>query len=202
MRTPGMSRALCLVTLVSGLGLLTLDEKLAQPTGDVNFVLGQKWLDPDDWAPVENQSEFAVNASWGHEAWDIHIATDFSYSRDRWEFDPPIGSPLETTLSTWELSVGYRKIWETRNIRSFIGGGFALINAKAEVEAGGVTVSEDGSSVGPWVAGGVFWRLGSRFNIGFEERYSHAKVKIFDVDKQVGGFHVGLLLGWGWPASR
>jgi hypothetical protein len=198
-----MSRALCLVALVSGLGLLTLDEKLAQPTGDVNFVLGQKWLDPDDWAPVENQSEFAVNGSWGNEAWDIHIATDFSYSRDRGElFDPSIGFPLKITLSTWELSVGYRKIWETRNIRSFIGGGFGLINAKAEGEALGVTVSEDGSSVGPWVAGGVFWRLGSRFNIGIDARYSDAKVKISDVDVEAGGFHGGLILGWGWPASR
>ena len=156
MRTPGTSRALCLVALVSGLGLLTPDEKLAQSTGHVNFVLGQKSLDPDDWEPAEKQNELAVDASWGDEAWPIHIATDFSYSLDQVDvFDPSVGFPVKFTASTWELSVGYRKIWETRNIR-----------------------------------------------IGIDARYSDAKVKISDVHVEAGGFHGGLILGWGWPASK
>ena len=48
----------------------------AETTGNVNFVLGLKALDEDDWAPVEDQGEFGALISWGKEGWPVHIAID------------------------------------------------------------------------------------------------------------------------------
>jgi len=44
----------------------------------------------------------------------------------------------------------------------------------------------------------LFWRLGKRFNIGLDVRYSKAEITLFNVDVDAGGTHAGLLLGWGW----
>ena len=46
--------------------------------------------------------------------------------------------------------------------------------------------------------GGIFWRLGKRFNLGLEARFSAAQVKLSGRDVQAGGVSVGLILGWGW----
>jgi len=78
----------------------------------------------------------------------------------------------------------------------------ALVYGKFEVSSGGITVSDDDSVQGGWVGGGVFWRLGRAFNIGVSARYSKATVTFFGVDGEGGGTHLGLLLGWGWPAGR
>ena len=45
-------------------------------TGNVNFVLGQKYLDKDDWEPLEEQGEFAALVSWGGKSWPVQIAID------------------------------------------------------------------------------------------------------------------------------
>jgi hypothetical protein len=77
-----------------------------------------------------------------------------------------------------------------------------LVYGKFEGSLGGVTVSDDDMVVGAWVGGGVFWHLGRVFNIGFSARYSKATVTFFGIDGEGGGTHAGVLLGWGWPASR
>jgi hypothetical protein len=60
----------------------------------------------------------------------------------------------------------------------------------------------NGSALGLWIGGGIYWRLGSRFNIGLAARYSSASVELFGVDVEAGGPMYGMLLGWGWPASK
>jgi len=47
--------------------------------GNVNFILGQKALDEDDWTPpdLDTQRESGVEVTWGGESWPIQIATDF-----------------------------------------------------------------------------------------------------------------------------
>ena len=69
----------------------------------------------------------------------------------------------------------------------------ALING--EVEALGASYDDDGT--GFWVDGGVFWRLGRRFNAGFEARVSRGEISLFDTDLEAGGEHIGFVLGFG-----
>ena len=98
---------------------------------------------------------------------------------------------------TSELNIGVRKIWDqSPNVRPFIGGGLAFINAEAKGSGLGVTVSDDDTGTGIWIGGGVYWTLADHFNIGLEAKYSDAEVTIFGVDAEAGGTHFGVLVGY------
>ena len=164
--------------------------------------VGQKQLDDDDWEPVEDQGEFGVLISWGKEGWPVHIAIDLLGStKEETVFDPFIGT-FDLKGSTSEIGVGVRKIWQSDKMRPHLGGGIALVNGEIEGALGGISVTSDDSTVGAWVDGGIFWRLGNRFNIGFDARYSKAEIKPsvsgVEFDVEAGGLHAGLLLGFGW----
>ena len=167
----------------------------AEGSGDVNFVLGQKSLNQEDWQPVEKQDAFGVEMSWGKKRWPIQIATDLfgSYKEDK---DAGI------TGKTSELGIGIRKIWGHRHVHPYLGGGAAFVYGGAELDFSGIMVKDSDTSAGPWAGGGIFWRLGSRFNLGLAARYSKAKVTLFDSDLEAGGYSGGLILGWGWPAAK
>jgi hypothetical protein len=165
--------------------------------GDVNFFLGGKKLDDDDWSDsdvdVSEQGEFGAQISVGKAAWPVRIAIDVLGSSKEDE----IGL-LDVEGKTSEIALGVRKIWTKGKVRPFVGGGLVHVSAEGEFAAGGFDVSDDDSAGGLWADGGVFWRLGQRFNIGFDVRLSAAEVELFQVDTEAGGSHLGLLLGWGW----
>ena len=164
-------------------------------TGEANFILGQKVLDESEWQPVENQDLFGVEVSWGGKSWPIQIATDLfgSYKED---------SKEGITAKTSEFGMGVRKIWGRRHVHPYLGGGAAVVYGAAEMDFSGIIVKDSDISTGAWAGGGIFWRLGSRFNLGLAARYSRSKVTLFDSDLEAGGYEGGLILGWGWPAAR
>ena len=166
-----------------------------ESSGDVNFILGQKLLNQEDWEPVEAQDEFGVEVSWGKKGWPIQIATDLfgSYKED---------NNAGITGKTSEFGIGIRKIWGHGHVHPYIGGGAAFIYGGAELDFSGIVVKDSDTSPGAWAGGGVFWRLGSRFNLGLAARYSKATVTLFDSDLEAGGYEGGLILGWGWPAAK
>ena len=191
---PGRHGKLMLLVIVLS---LTAPSLALSGTGNVNFFLGQKYLKESDWEPVEDQPEFGAEISFGGESWPVLIAVDVFGSTNEETI-----SGIDIEGSTAEIGVGVRRIWEPGRTRPYIGGGLALVVAEFEGRFSGVTLSEDDTGIGAWVGGGVFWRLGSRFNLGIAARYSKAEVTIFGVDAEAGGTHVGILLGWGWPASQ
>lgn len=167
----------------------------ARADGDVNFFLGQKELSKDDWEPTQSQPEFGLEMSFGEKDWPVDIAVDLFSSSDD---DTLFGLKVEG--STSELGVGVRKIWKSGSTMPYIGGGLASI--KGTIKSNFLGVDESDSSLGAWFGGGVFWRLGPRFNIGVAARYSKATITLAGIDGEGGGLHYGLLLGWGWPASK
>jgi len=188
-------------------GLLALPVAAAPDefTGEVNFLIGLKSLEENDWAPVEDQGMIGAEMSWGRTEWPVHIATDVIVSaaeEDTPIFDPFFGTVSTTiTGTTFEVAAGIRKIWEAGRCRPYVGGGIALLVATIEGEALGITVDDDDSAIGPWVGGGVFWRLGAHFNLGASLRWSGADVDLFGVEADAGGLTYGLLLGFGWPGK-
>ena len=165
----------------------------ADSKGDVNFIIGAKSLDRNDWNPVEDQGEFGAEVTWGGSHWPIAFATDLVASSHGADL---LG--IRINGQTSELAFGLRKIWEAGAARPYIGGGVAKIAAQLE-QAG---VKEDDTALGEWVGAGIFWRLGSRFNLGLAARLSRGKVTLFGTEIEAGGTHAGLILGWGWPAKK
>ena len=164
--------------------------------GNANFFLGTKSLDKDDWEPVEEHGAFGVELSWGNTDWPVYIVSYLFWSADAQDF-----TLFETVAVTSELNVGVRKIWgESRKTRPYVGGGIAIVRGYVQERFDFFPdVDSSDAAVGPWVGGGVFWRLGSRFNIGMSARWSKADVEIFNRSVDAGGFQFGLLLGFGWP---
>lgn len=164
-------------------------------TGNVNFFLGQKALESNDWAPLEDQVAFAVLFDFKLSGWPVSLAVDTLGSYD----DITIaGNTVEG--STAELDIGVRKIWEPAgsSVRPYIGGGLAFINAEVRESYSYYTYSDDDTGMGFWLNGGVYWTLSHHFNLGLDLRYSQAEVTVFDYDAEAGGTSAGLILGYHW----
>ena len=192
MRRASMRMAPALALLFFVAAVMTPAVARADSKGDVNFIIGQKKLDKD-WDPNDSQGEFGAEVTWGGSDWPIAFATDIVASSAAADI---IGVEVKDQSS--ELAFGVRKIWEAGHARPYIGGGIAKLAVQRE--AGGVKV--DDSTLGAWIGGGIFWRLGSRFNIGLAARISRGQVTLNGTDTEAGGSHAGLILGWGWPAHK
>lgn len=186
---------------------------------NLNFVLGTKLLDADDWRVGDNQGSIAFLSTFGSSSWPVQVAIDVlgSGSGSTTTFYPLSGVEIrgnELVQSTFELDVGVRKIWRAGKARPFVGGGLAVIWGQQEEEIfllppldyeGTVfdtfpplVLSESDEAPGAWIDGGIFWRLGRMFNIGVEARYSRAELSFGPRKVQAGGLNLGLILGWGW----
>jgi hypothetical protein len=195
--------AVTVVVLVAA--AFTFSPAWAGADGHVNFFIGQKSLDGDDWEPIEDQLEFGAVMSFGQDKWPVHIAVDILAAADEETvFDPFGGGNVTVTGSTFEVAAGVRKIWKKGRVLPYIGAGVCVIGAAVELDHGFVSVDGSDSGVGFWAGGGLFWRLGGHFNIGLDARYSSADVDIdfgsgiVAQDVSAGGLHYGVLLGFGW----
>ncbi len=180
--------------LVIVLMLFSISASANEWTGNVNFFLGQKTLDKEDWDFINKQPEFGVLVDFKQQDWPVSIAIDILGSSDD---GTESGVLIEGQTS--EINIGVRKIWVTpgSSIKPYIGGGVALINA--EIKATGFTsISEDDNGTGIWLGGGIYWTLGQTFNIGLDLRYSQADVTLFGETGEAGGTHAGLMLGYHW----
>jgi hypothetical protein len=171
--------------------------------GDVNFFLGQKSLDSDDWKPIDDQVEFGAVMSFGADDWPVRIAADVLTSVEEKDVNG-FGGNVTLTGVTFELAGGVRKIWQNGNVRPYLGAGVGVIGAALELDNGIATIDANDATLGFWAGTGVFFRLGSNFNIGADVRFSTAKVDLdfgagnIARDVNVGGLHYGMLLGFGW----
>ena len=195
--------------------ILPLTSSGLDARGDINFFLGQKKLADDSLEPLDRQFEFGTQMSFGGEKWPVAIAVDIMLSADAesvnvdyydyyyygyYSYDGYI------VAATAEIDVGVRKTWEfdTNPIRPYVGGGLGIMSGAVVLtdDDGDEIESDSDATVGFWAGGGVFWRLGSKFNLGLSLRYSKAELDLSKVSLEkktdVGGFHAGLLLGWGW----
>jgi hypothetical protein len=85
----------------------------------------------------------------------------------------------------------------------FVVGGLAFVLATAEVQSGFWWVDDDDSSGAVYAQGGIFWRLGRRFNIGVDARLlTGSEIELFGEKGDADYFQFGLLLGFGWPATK
>ena len=190
-------RSLALIVVIA----LATAPALAE--GNANFLIGVRQLDEDLWDPLDQQVVGGGTVDFGGADWPIHLETGFYGSSDK-EDDDSLLLGAEVTVNVAEFFFGVNKTWEPGgNIRPYVGGGLASAAADVEIDTSIGDVDDDDSSLGAYVHGGVFWRLGKRFNIGFDARVlTGTDLTLFDEDFDVDYFQGGLVLGFGWPASK
>jgi hypothetical protein len=194
-----------LVLSVLSQALCETDKDSNRWSGNVNLFLGEKFLDKDNWEPVDEQFEMGIlmDLDVKHRWIPFSFALDFLYSRDEADvgtLDLGVGTFYSNVESRiMELDLGIRKIWEApRNIRPFIGGGLAIINGELKADSIGQSVSDDETGFGMWADIGAYVTLSERFNLGIDARWSKAEVDLFDREAKVGGWHIGALAGMHW----
>ena len=173
--------------------------------GNANFLLGVRQLDEDVWDPLDQQGAFGVTVDFGGAEWPIHLETGFYGSADEEDvFDNFLLLEGELSASVAEFFFGVNKTWETSGkTRPFVGGGLATVTTDIELDTPIGDADDDDSSLGAYVHGGVFWRLGKRFNLGLDARIlTGTDLTLFDEDIDADYFQGGLVLGFGWPASK
>lgn len=166
--------------------------------GDFNLLLAGKRLNDYEWGPTDRQGELGLQTNWRGQDWPVALAADLLFSgRDR-GFISSRGF-TEQSARTSELDLGARKIWRPGpNARPYFGGGLAIVSGELELRGPpGVTVDRD-DGAGVWLGGGIFWTLGSAFNLGLDAKITAAGVRLFGVRRNAGGLHLGLLLGYHW----
>jgi hypothetical protein len=176
------------------LGLLTAP---AFAEGNANFVLGWRGLNEDFWSPVDDQLMDGATADFGKENWPVHLAIGvYSSAAEKGEWS--------VVAATFEASFGVLKVWNVAgNTHPFVGGGLSFVFAAAEVESGFGWSEDDDNSGAVYAQGGIFWRLGRRFNIGVDARLlTGSEIELFGEKGDADYFQFGLLLGFGWPATK
>jgi opacity protein-like surface antigen len=157
--------------------------------GNVNFILGQRNLSDEVWEFVDLDSQplFGVNADFGGEGWPVHVAVGVNISAD---------TSGDLTAAIADLSVG--GLWVPRKgktVRPYLGAGVSTV---------GVAIDDDfddetDQSFGFYANGGVFFRLGSHFNIGADLRMVRGtSFEVLGAEFDADYVQLGLLLGVGW----
>jgi hypothetical protein len=165
-------------------------------TGNLNVSLGLKYLDSDDWDPLDEQLEFGILLDFRPKKWPFNIAIDYLDSHDSEIRSVFIFSWVtEAEGDTREIDIGIRKIWENfPTVRPYIGGGVAFINGEMYIAGLG---TEDDDGTGYWINAGLYWTF-KALNLGFDFRYSQADITLFGKDLDAGGFHAAVIFGAHW----
>ena len=173
----------------------------ARYEGNLNLVLGKKWLQNGDWSPVEEQQDIGLMFAFAEERIPVLFAFDVFLSHDD---GPPGAQPDGTPVEgqTTEFAIGFRKMWGTHVFRPHLGAGGTMIQAEMNTASSGGPVRRSDRGYGVWIDGGMTWRVAKHLNLGFEVRYSKADVDLssgFDtIEAAAGGLHVGGTIGYGW----
>lgn len=190
------------VLLLVGAAAAAPTAALARYEGNVNFVVGQKWLNSSDWQSVDTQPELGVMLAFAPERAPIYFAMDVLASQKSTTTTSSAGDRVDVEGETREYDVGVRKVWRSGSVHPFLGAGGCLIVSRLRMDSATSSTHYGDENFGVWVDGGVTWRIGAHFNLGFNLRVSTAHATFASTDPQVeaatGGFHAGLLLGYGW----
>jgi hypothetical protein len=181
-----------------GLFLLSIGSGNAMAAGiegNINMLFGQKYLDDDDWEPVEDQLLLGVMFDITPAGSPIAFAVDMLATSDEDDFYDGFDF-YEVTGSTTEIDLGIRWYTPPSVVRGYIGGGLAVINAEIEVAVNGYEASEDDTAVGYFINGGLIVTLMNHLNLGLNARYSAADVEIAGYDTEAGGFALAGVVGY------
>ncbi len=208
-----MKKILCTTLLFFSLLVSPQILNAGEWSSNINIFLGVKLLDKDDWGKFDDQFELGLLADVKKIKWPVSLVANLIFSidstsdyDDSWKDDRYRYTYRGEEAYTAELNLGIKKIWSLPKTWNFyIAGGGAVIYGGAEVTRSDNlngyyldTDDEDDFGLGYWGALGVYKTIGRKFNLGLDMRYSNAKIRLYHEDRDAGGMHIGLILGFCW----
>ena len=211
-----MKKILCAGFLVLSLIFAPHSSIAGEWSFNLNGVLGAKFLEKDDWGKFDDQFELGFMADARKKDWPVSLVANLFYSSDStsdyddsWRDDRYRYTYYAEEGYTAELNLGLKKIWFLpKNWKIYVAGGGAVIYGGVEITREDNldgdyrdTDNEDDVGLGYWGAFGIYKTFKRHFNLGLDVRYSDAKIRLYHEDRNAGGFHVGLILGFCWDAE-
>jgi opacity protein-like surface antigen len=162
-------------------------------SGHISGFIGGKKMMSSDWPDLDMHFSMGVFFDIKKDSWPISIVLDLTDTGGKNKHDG-----LEDLGHTTEYHLGIRKIFVNRDsdIQPYFGGGVSFIYAEQELETITTTTTQDDRGVGSWVGAGMYYEINPRFVLGFDVRYSHGEVTLFDKELNGGGIHAGMTVGY------
>jgi outer membrane protein with beta-barrel domain len=164
--------------------------------GNLNFTLGQRNLSDSNWDQWDTQGVFGATVDFEVKDWPVELEGGLQGSNVT---KSVFGTDVKAEVH--EIFFGANKTWNLKKgkMHPFAGAGIADVTAK--FSGGGLSDSD--SSTGVYLHGGIFWRLGHRFNIGFDGRVMlGTNITLNGASGDSNYTQLGVLLGFGWPKSK
>ena len=169
------------------------------------FLYGQRFLqESEDWEPVEDQQAIGVTfdlydpAAWYLEDRDIGYEIGLQHA---WDDGNVAGVDVEA--ETTEIFAGGRLTFHylKKRLHPYIGTGLTYLRAEADSEStlpSGFSGSDDDSSFGLYVHGGLYYSLTKAFFVGLDYRWVLFTSVDVGIDTDVDYQQLGLMIGFGF----
>ncbi len=194
-------------TLLTAFSTALIAATPALAGGNANFAPGVRTLGDEMWEEVEPQPVSGFTVDFGREAWPISLAIGYHVSVREEDDREVAGFQGDFRGVVGEISFGVRKTWRSSgSARLYVEGGASTVIADMRLEDSLGEIEDNDVSPGAYAQAGVFWRLGSRFNIGGSARALVGTDFALNDFAQFGEgdadyLQLALALGWGWPAE-
>jgi len=189
-----MKKRFLIFVLVLSITFIVINQSYAKSdwTGNANLTFGK----PINNDPTRGIYGFGTNVDFGKKSWPVNIAIaffKFKGSGDGW-----LGS---VDTSATELRFGVKKIWHipsTELPSMYLGGGLFMGDARHDWPDDSVESDEQSEGFGGWVNSGIFWTMGTHFNLGIDLVVSYGRFQDHMYGLETAGLKAALLLGYHW----
>jgi len=139
--------------------------------GNVQFLIGQRYLG-DVWSPLDEPMMFGMNIDFAPASSPVHVALGFSMAWDKQDVGTPVfGKTGDLQNGFFEFSTGF--VWlpvKKAFVRPYLGAGVLILGAGVGSNFDFWDAGDGDHSFGFYANGGVFFKVGESFNIGFDGR--------------------------------
>ena len=172
--------------------------------GNVQFVIGQRYMSDDLWKPLDEPTVFGVEIDFAPASSPVHVALGLQFAGDSGNAtveDPFLGATGSVDSTLFEFSTGF--LWHPVKkaiVRPYLGAG-ALMMVAANDTTWGV-FDDDGESdqsFGFYGNAGLFFKVGDHFNIGIDGRIVRGtNITLAGRELDADYEQVAILLGFSW----
>ncbi|MEZ6014871.1 MAG: outer membrane beta-barrel protein [Planctomycetota bacterium] len=158
-----------------------------------SVLLGQRSLDEDDYAPLEDQALLGLEFSDGGTPDSIGFEVGFAGSSSSEDVFIPGFGTTDSQTTVGEIYAGVRKEFPGSGVRPFVGAGASM--STAELEVGNNTV--DDTVIGLYVHGGLILPFSDTFAVILDARARFGDDYEFN-NVEANGDFIALAIGLGF----
>jgi hypothetical protein len=201
----GLIGCVLAATLLAG-GAALAEEKTGTSSegmaGNVQFLIGESYLD-NYWKPLDQPITFGAEVDFAPKSSPVRVALAMHFAGERKSVSTPyFGEVGKVGAGFLEFSEGF--LWLPLRhgvVRPYLGAGLVQVFAGVGAGSGSDFWSNgDGDgSLGFYADGGIFFKVGDVFNIGFDGRIVRGtNITIAGIDGNANYNQVNMLFGFSW----